>query len=165
MQGHGHRCRKYKQEISELLKLLILTCLGTGYIQMHVLFAFHLLPTMCGIHCCDNVLQFEDSEQCSQENMPSIRQAKRKRKLTRAVIKINESPVISVSFRASLHGDECGMFEGRDLLCCVSWFGLCPYLENMKMGWGEKQILMLAMSVNHIWGELIEWPCVVQERE
>lgn len=43
--------------------------------------------------------------------------------LTQAAIKINEAPVVGVSFRPSLRGDERGMFEERDLPCSISWFG------------------------------------------
>ncbi|KAL7406860.1 hypothetical protein ABVT39_027532 [Epinephelus coioides] len=44
------------------------------------------------------------------------------------------------------------MFEDRDLPCSVSWCELCPsYLENRKMCWGGRQVLMLAVCV--CWGE------------
>lgn len=39
-----------------------------------------------------------------------------------SAIKINEAPVVDVSFRPSLHGDERGRFKERDLPCSVSRF-------------------------------------------
>ena len=61
---------------------------------MHALFAFHLLPTMAGIYCRDNVLQLERAVY-----QPDKEES---RKLTQNITKMDEPPVDSVGFRPTL---------------------------------------------------------------